>query len=141
MDTRAAVAMSGTFGYELDLEHMTDEEKALAAAQIADFKKIEPLIQAGDYYRITAPGDENNAVVWSFISKDKKQALVLGVILRKYANPPIALIRLRGLKPEALYEEKLSGQTYTGAVLMYAGIPLPVPEIDYQAIRFEFQEI
>ena len=65
----------------------------------------------------------------------------MGVILRKYANPPIALIRLRGLKPEALYEEKLSGQTYTGAVLMYAGIPLPVPEIDYQAIRFEFQEI
>ena len=138
MDTRAAVAMSGTFGYELDLEHMTEEEKKLATTQIADFKEIEPLIQTGDYYRITAPKDENNAVVWSFVSRDKEQSLVLGVIPRKYANPPITLIRLRGLDPDALYEEKNSGQVYTGAVLMYAGIPLPVPETDYQAIRFEF---
>ncbi len=138
MDTRAAVAMSGTFGYELDLEHMTEEEKELAAAQIADFKEIEPLIQTGDYYRITAPGDENNAVIWSFVSRDKGQSLVLGVIPRKYANPPITLIRLRGLDPEALYEEKRTGQMYTGAVLMHAGIPLPVPETDYQAVRFDF---
>lgn len=138
MDTRAAVAMSGTFGYELDLEHMSKEEKELASAQIADFKEIEPLIQTGDYYRITAPGDENNAVIWSFVSKDQGQALVLGVIPRKYANPPITLIRLRGLDPKMLYEEKITGHIYTGAVLMYAGIPLPVPEMDYQAVRFEF---
>ena len=138
MDTRAAVAMSGTFGYELDLEHMTEEEKTIATAQIADFKALEPLIQSGDYYRLTAPQDENNAVVWAFVSRNQEQALVLGVVLRKYANPPITLIRLRGLDPEALYEEKHSGQMYTGAVLMYAGIPLPVSEADYQAIRFEF---
>ena len=69
---------------------------------------------------------------------DKGQSLVLGVIPRKYANPPITLIRLRGLDPEALYEEKRTGQMYTGAVLMYAGIPLPVPETDYQAVRFDF---
>ena len=63
---------------------------------------------------------------------------MLGVIPRKYANPPITLIRLRGLDPKMLYEEKITGHIYTGAVLMYAGIPLPVPEMDYQAVRFEF---
>ena len=108
------------------------------ASQIKEFKRIEPLIQSGDYYRITAPGDDHNAVVWSFVAKDKRKALVLGVTLRKYANPPITLIHLRGLEADAQYKETGSGHVYTGAVLMYAGIPLPVPETDYQAVRFEF---
>ncbi|MEH2930020.1 alpha-galactosidase [Candidatus Ventrimonas sp. KK005] len=140
MNTRAVVAMSGTFGYELDLEHMTKEEKEIASNLITQFKEIEPMIQNGDYYRITAPGDENNAVIWSFVSKDKTNVLVCGVVLRKYPNPPITLLHLRGLDPQKKYKETLTGQIYTGAVLMYAGIPLPLPSMDYESLQYRFEE-
>lgn len=98
------------------------------------------MIQNGDYYRITAPGDENNAVIWSFVSKDKTNVLVCGVVLRKYPNPPITLLHLRGLDPQKKYKETLTGQIYTGAVLMYAGIPLPLPSMDYESLQYRFEE-
>lgn len=45
--------MQGTFGYELDLSKMTDEEKKMAGEQIAFFKEHGRLFQFGDYYRLT----------------------------------------------------------------------------------------
>lgn len=139
MNTRATVAMSGTFGYELDLEHMTQEEKDTASSLITQFKDLEPLVQNGDYYRLTAPGDENNAVVWSFVSKDKTKAHVSGVILRKYANPPITLLHLRGLDPQKKYKETFTNQIYTGATLLYAGIPLP--STDNEALQYHLEAL
>lgn len=38
INTRATVAMSGTFGYELDVNHMTPVEKEVVKAQIFEFK-------------------------------------------------------------------------------------------------------
>ena len=41
--------MAGTFGYELDINKLTQEEKAEIQEQISIFKKHYHLIQHGDY--------------------------------------------------------------------------------------------
>ena len=138
-ETRAVVASAGTFGYELDLEHLSSEEKEMARKQISEYKEMEHLVQTGDYYRLSDPYRNHDYVVWQFVSKDKKETVVNGVQLRNEANPHIHLIYLEGLEPEAHYEDEKTGYVYTGAALMKAGIPLPVGVGDYQPIQFKFR--
>lgn len=139
--TRGTVAGSGTFGYELDLGHMDDEEKKAATAQIVQFKAAEGLVQTGDYYRLSAPGDRSNSVFWEFVSKDKKDVLVSGVVLRSEVNPPVHFLRFRGLMSDKLYQEKESGETYLGIVLMKAGLAVPVTSEDYEAVAYRFEVV
>ena len=139
--TRGTVAGSGTFGYELDLGHMDEEEKKAATEQIAQFKAAEALVQAGDYYRLSAPGDRSNSVFWEFVSKDKKDVLVSGVVLRSEVNPPVYFLRFRGLLPDLLYREKESGETFSGIVLMKAGLAVPVTTGDYEAVAYRFEAV
>ncbi len=139
--TRGVVAGSGTFGYELDLEHMDQEEKEAAAAQIKQFKETERLIQQGDYYRLSAPGDSTNSVFWEFVSKDKKDVLVSGVVPRSEVNPPVNLLRFRGLDPDSYYREKASKEVYKGKVLMKVGLALPVTSEDYESVLYRFEAV
>ncbi len=138
-ETRAVVASAGTFGYELDLEHLTKEEKETAKAQIQEYKKMEHLVQTGDYYRLSSPFKNDDYVIWQFVSKDKKETIVNGVQLRNEPNPHIHLIYLEGLDAQAHYKDEATGSIYTGAALMKAGIPLPVGAGDYQPIKFHFR--
>lgn len=54
-ETRGIVASAGTFGYELDLMKMSEEEKKTAREQILKYKEMEHLVQSGDYYRLVNP--------------------------------------------------------------------------------------
>ncbi len=137
-ETRAVVAGAGTFGYELDLEHLTPEEKEIAKRQISEYKEQERLVQTGDYYRLSDPFKNNDYVIWQFVSKDKKETVAEGVQLRNEANPHIHLIYLEGLEERAHYKDLATDRVYTGAALMKAGIPLPVGIGDYQPVKFKF---
>ncbi len=139
--TRGIVAGSGTFGYELDLEYMDQEEKDAAKVQTAQFKDAEELVQQGDYYRLSAPGDRSNSVFWEFVSKDKRDVLVAGVVLRSEVNPPVNLLRFRGLKPGLIYRERESKDEFSGAVLMKAGLALPVTSEDYESVLYRFEAV
>ena len=54
---RIDVAMSGRLGMEIQPKNMTDEEKDLCRKAIADYKKIRPVVQLGDIYRLISPYD------------------------------------------------------------------------------------
>ena len=136
--TRGLVASSGTFGFELDLENLTPGEKEMARQELAAYRAVEELIQRGDYYRLTSPVTNHEHVAWSFVSKDRQTALVEGVILRPQANPPIFYLRLKGLEPAAVYQEEMTGRSYTGAALMYAGLPLPAETEEYHPFHLCF---
>ena len=56
---------------------------------------MEHLVQSGDYYRLVNPFENNNHVLWQFVSKDKKETVVCGVRLHSEANPYIYLSILR----------------------------------------------
>ena len=133
IETRAVVAMSGTFGYELDPRHLSDEERAAMRAQINRFHALYDLIQYGDYDRLTAPGGSFTA--WQHTAPDASQALVSVVTGPAASNPPFDTVYPRGLVPDAEYTVNDS-DTLRGDVLMYGGIPLPFEKGDYRAMQF-----
>lgn len=63
--------MSGTFGYELDINKMTPEEKELVSRQVAEYKRLYTLISDGDYYRLSNPFENKNYTAWQLVSPDK----------------------------------------------------------------------
>ncbi len=75
MSTRANVAYFGTFGYELDLNTLTDEEQAEVRRQTTFMKKWRHLFQFGTFYRIASPFD-GNITSWMVVSDDQKTAIV-----------------------------------------------------------------
>ena len=124
IETRGLVAMAGSFGYELDLNRITAEEKATVKEQIQEFHKFWHLIHEGDYYRLTSPFAEEVGA-WMFVSEDRGEALVQAVTLNTHGNPLSFYLRLKGLEPQAVYKDEATGKCYSGAGLMEAGIPLP----------------
>ena len=140
MKTRGIVAMAGTFGYELDITRLSQEEKDMVKIQVEEFKKYYFLIQQGDYYRLTDDGRKSPYVAWEFAAEDGTEALLNVVTLRVRAYAMPYTVRIKGLKPEAVYEVKGTGEKYPGAALMNGGYLLPVIWDDYQSVQVHFVE-
>ena len=125
--------MAGSFGYELDLSLLSDEEKEEVREQIRTYKKYGHLLINGDYYRLHTPGKDTEAAAWAFVSKDKAEAVVSIVSLDSHGNEPTTYIRLKGLRGDRMYRCDETGKTYSGAVLMHSGYPMPVVPGEYKA--------
>ncbi len=126
LSTRANVAYFGTFGYELDLNLLSEEEIEEVKEQICFMKKYRHLIQIeGDFYRIMSPF-EGNDTAWMVASRDKKQAVAAFYQRLNKVNASWLRMKFRGLDEEQLYEVKWDGQVLRayGNELMYAGIPI-----------------
>ncbi len=137
LHTRGVVAMAGTFGYELDPETLSDEEKERIKGQIADYKKYEDLIRGGDYYRLSNPF-EDACASWAFVSEDKERVLLSAVMQETHGNMTVSYVRLRGLAADAVYQDTQTGVEYYGSALMEAGIPMPVQMGEYLAYQKYF---
>lgn len=136
LHTRGVVAMGGIFGYELNPETLTKEEKEEIKEQIVQYKKYEELIRKGNYYRLSNPCEDPYAA-WLFISENSDRALLNVVILENHSNMAVNYVKLKGLKPDAIYEDTGSGKKYYGSALMEAGIPMPVEKEEYPAYQME----
>lgn len=119
LETRANVACFGTFGYELDLNHMSVEEFELVKEQIVFMKEKRHLIQNGSFYRISSP-DESNYVSWMVVSEDKSEALIFYSKIMARANDGAKRLYLHGLEENTKY--KIEGREFYGDELMNAGI-------------------
>jgi alpha-galactosidase len=134
LKTRGVVAMSGTFGYELDLNKLSDEEKEEVRAQIADFKKYYWLIQSGLYYRLTPP-DKSFYAAWQFVAQDGSESLVNMVVNSPQPNSILISIRLKGLDPDGLYVIEGEERKHLGSALMYGGYTFPLVSGDYPSMQ------
>lgn len=137
IETRAVTAMAGSFGYELDLNTLSHDEKQEVKEQIVRFKKDGPLIHNGLYYRLSDSLNDKYAM-WGFVSEDKKEVLVHGVIFRTEPNCTQYLVKLRGLLPDTNYRLAENGEVYKGSALMNGGILLPKSWGDYASIEMHF---
>lgn len=137
-DTRGIVASTGAFGYELDVTKISEEDRNKIPQQIAWYKKYCSLIQKGDYYRIASYGDNRLYDCTEVVSKDKKYAMVTYVQVLAEPNVRSRKIKLQGLREEGVY--RVSGKTYRGGTLMYAGILIEPLRGDFQAKILEVCE-
>lgn len=123
IETRADVAYFGTFGYELDLLKLDEEDKAEIRRQIAFMKEKRDLIQKGTFYRLKSPF-EGNETAWMIVSEDQKKALVGYYRVMQPVNVGFKRLKLKGLKEDICY--KVSGYDYDcyGDELMQVGMIL-----------------
>ena len=140
LHTRGVVAMSGTFGYELNLMKLSEEEKQEIREQIEEYKRYAPIIQNGLYYRLSNPTTEE-ICAWEFVHTDEKEQskVLLNIVMQViHGNMTVNYVKLQGLEETAVYREEKSGKRYTGAALMYGGMPLPIEPGEYQAYQYCF---
>jgi len=144
---RFDVAMSGRLGFELHPKNMAPEEIDFAKKAVADYKRLRPVIQQGDLYRLVSPWDNNHAALM-YVNDDRSQAVVFvyglnRFIMSDYAPP----LLLQGLDPAKRYRisevnkekkdhSRVNGKTLGGAALEALGLPIKL-EGDYDSAVFE----
>ncbi len=121
LSTRANVAYFGTFGYELDLNKLSEEQQEIVKKQIAFMKEYRKLLQFGTFYRLVSPFD-SNITCWMVVSGDKKEAIVGWYRILSHVNMPYTRVKLYGLNPDFCYEEQSTKNKYFGDELMNIGL-------------------
>lgn len=132
LETRGHVAMSGTFGYELDLTKLTDGEKETVKAQCDEYRRYYDLINKGELYRLISPWKDRTRCAWSFVSEDKSEALVTYVVMRRGIYDR-HYVRLKGLDENKRYLNEQTGQILSGRTLMNAGMNIRDILKDYES--------
>lgn len=140
IETRGVVAMAGSFGYELDLNQLSEEEKTVVAKQVTHYKEYQSLIYNGDYYRLANPFEDGMSA-WSWISEDKKTILVQGVLFRAKPNVLRKTLRLMGLETKKNYKIAGTEEVYTGVALMSGGVLLQRAVGDDVSFEIVLEEI
>ena len=137
--TRGICAMQGSFGYELDLSKLSEEDKAEARRQITVYNENWELFQSGSYYRLNSPMENHDYTAWSYVSKDQRKASLSVIYTDLHGNPKPVRVKLKGLKKDASYD--VDGTVYTGTALMRGGLLIPKPSCNYDSYMVCIHEI
>ena len=144
---RCDVAMSGRLGMEIQPKNMTDDEKAFCRQVITDYKRVRPVIQFGDLYRLHSPYAGDNLASLMYVSQDKQQAVFFWWKLETLKNQHVPRIKMAGLDPDKYYTVRelnridnkplaCEGKSYSGAYLMQTGLELPYThDVDYNKLN------
>jgi len=138
--TRAAVAMSGTYGYELDLTKLPEEDIEEIRKLNKRVRAMQPLLLYGTYYRLKS-AYEGNEAAWMSVSEDKREAIVTHVTAQAVPNMRDKLMRLTGLDENLTYRDTDTGVVYGGDELMNYGIIIRKPWGDYMAQQFHLAAV
>ena len=140
LETRAHVAMSANFGYELDLTKISEEEKESIKEQVKLYKEIRDIVQFGDFYRILSPFEGNEAA-WNMVSKNKEE--FVGMYFKILSEPAtsIKILKFKGLNPNYYYEDIETKEVFGGDELMNVGITLKRVKKDFISKLWRFKKV
>ena len=139
--TRGNVALAGTFGYELDITKIAEEDREQIPGQVEQYHKYNHLVQSGDYYRIASWSSEKPYDCWAVVSKDREEVLVTCVQVLASPNRNSYCMRLKGLDSEKLYCLEETGEIFGGDELMQCGILISGLSGDFQSKLFYFKSV
>ncbi|MCQ2521311.1 MAG: alpha-galactosidase [Lachnospiraceae bacterium] len=103
-ETRGYVALAGTFGYELDVTRIPEEDRAMIPAQTKMYHKYHELVAEGDYYRLASYASNHLYDAYMVVSEDKKEALLTYVQVLMRPNFHSRKLRLDGLAEDKMYK-------------------------------------
>lgn len=138
--TRGNVALAGTFGYELDVTKIPEEDRAMIPKQVEMYHKYNDLVRSGDYYRIASYSKNREYDCYEVVSKDKKEALITFVQVLNRPNYHSRRIHVQGLDPSKRYRLEGSDDVFYGDTLMYAGLNIPNMWGDFQSVLVHLTE-
>lgn len=123
LETRSAVAMGGTYGFELDLTQIDESELERMKALLAQEKSVRDTLLYGQFIRLWNPF-EGRGAAWMSLSACGRQAVVTAVRFRAAVNGGPEVLRLRGLDSGAHYAVRGTEDVYGGDELMNLGLTL-----------------
>lgn len=146
-ETRGYVALAGTFGYELDITKLSEEDKAMVQKQTAMYHMFNDIVREGDYYRISSYRENHLYDCFQVVSKDKKRSLVFYVQVLNEPNMHSRILKLQGLEDNTVYKVneldmnvgdkadivKATDKAFSGALLMQGGIVMERMWGDFRA--------
>lgn len=138
--TRGDVALAGSFGYEMDLNKISDEEKEMVKEQVAAMHTYYDLTHEGLYYRLTGL-KKQDFMAWEFVAKDQSRALLTIVKTDAEGNMLPVHTKVCGLAENKLYRCSLDGEIRSGRTWNCAGLTLHQVLKEYESIRVEFTEV
>ncbi len=140
---RADVAMSGRLGLEMQPKDMSEEDKAICRQAITDYKKIRPIVQFGDIYRLVSPYDGKGIASLMYVTPEKDDAVFYWWKIETFMNQQLPRVAMAGLDPDKMYKvtelnridnEPLpyEGKVFSGKYLMNNGLEMPLTyKVDY----------
>ena len=137
--TRGIVAMSANFGYELNPQVLTEQEREMVKDQTKTYRNLKKVIYNSDFYRLRNPFGGKDCA-WSFVRKDKKEVYVMYVRILNSATNEFDWLVLKGLDSKKIYVNVETNEKFSGSELMSAGILLPRHPYDFNGIMYHFKE-
>ena len=148
---RFDVAMTGRLGMEMQPKNMTANERDFARKAIATYKRIRPVIQQGDLYRILSPYDDKGAASLLYTNAEKTHAVFFAFKTLHYMNQILPRFKMDGLDPDKQYRLTelnvqgnkplpFEGKVFSGSLLMKEGLELPL-EYEYASRVLEVVEV
>lgn len=137
---RFDVAMTGRLGMEMQPSAMIDSEKRFAKQAISEYKRIRPVIQFGDLYRLLSPYEGKGVSSLMYVTPEKDKAVFFSYKLEHFRDQAIPRFYMNGLDETRDYKIReinvaegknpsyLDGKTISGNLLMNVGIELPLEE-------------
>ncbi len=104
IDFACAVALSGRFGFDLDLESLSADELAVCRRAVEVARRTQDLVQQGPLVRLVSPveGPDRSRAAWAHLSDDRRRAVVFAYQLEDAATEAPRL-RLVDLEPAQTY--------------------------------------
>lgn len=133
--TRGDVAQAYNFGYELDVNKLSTDEREQIKEQTALHKKIEPMIYGGDFYRLESPFDTDRCC-WQLVSSDKRNAFAVFAAQKATPHSTGMFLKFKGLDSDTEYVVEPLGITLHGSTLMNAGLPIHKEYKDFTTATF-----
>lgn len=126
-------AMCGSLGIGNNLNALKEDELALLREQIALYKRIRPIIQFGELYRLN--NDTENSF-WAVQYVKDGQSVIFAFLTRSRFGKNRWRIKARGLQNESLYQVRLPEETVkkSGAFLMNFGLEISLSG-DYDSCK------
>ena len=144
LETRANIAYFGTFGYELDLNLLSEIELAEVKREIAFMKEHRKLLQIdGDFYRLLSPFSGNECG-FSVVSPEQTEAIALYFQKLNFVNASWIRFKLKGLSKEKFYRVRANldpSLEREAEAVLHAGFNLQKKSMNYVASGAELMEI
>ena len=137
-ETRGHVALSGTFGYELDITQIPAEDREQIPGQVAMYHQCHNLIADGDYYRAHSWSDAQPWDLWGSVSKDGKEALYTYVQVLARPNARSVRVLIPGLDPDTEFVLEGTQEHYTGDELAKCGVLMKPERGDFVSRLLHF---
>ncbi len=122
--TRGDVALAGTFGYELDITRISEDDRAEIPHQVETYHKYNELVRSGDYYRIASYQRNREYDAYAVISRDKTRALITYVQVIAGPNAKKRIIKVNGLDDQKAYRIDGTDKVILGSTIRNVGLQI-----------------